>query len=214
MPSRHCSGAVLAGGASRRFGGGRKGLALVGGQRVVDRVLGALGSITDEQMLIANDRLIRDAVLTVCSHGDVRTERGSIVGLHSALTHCREAVLVVAWDMPFVSAALLAELRRKGEALDSAIIPEGVRGPEPLCAYYPRSCLSIIDRQIEEGAMRLVDLIEALPDHTILSRSRVERFGSPDRLFANVNTADDLATAQRIGMTEVVVQPCSNVELV
>ena len=62
--------------------------------------------------------------------------------------------------------------------------------------------------------MRLVDLIEALPDHTILSRSRVERFGSPDRLFANVNTADDLATAQRIGMTEVVVQPCSNVELV
>src|SRR5947209_20348367 len=136
MALRHCSGAVLAGGASSRFGGKAKGLALVGGERVVDRVLGALRGASDEQMLISNDRTVRTALPTIPAHGDVRTERGSIVGLHSALTHCREAVLVVAWDMPFVSGALLSELRRQGEACGSAVIPEGMHGPEPLCAYY------------------------------------------------------------------------------
>ena len=130
------------------------------------------------------------------------------------MTLCREAVLVVAWDMPFVSAALLAELRRHGEARDEAVIPEGVSGPEPLCAYYPRSCLPIVDRQIEAGAMRLVDLVEALPHRTILSRTKVERFGPSDRLFANVNTPDDLATAQRLGVNGVLMQPRDKVELV
>src|SRR5690349_18078252 len=143
MHLRHCSGVVLAGGASRRFGGGAKGLAVVAGARVVDRVLAALTATTDEQMLIANDRYIRAAVPAVPSHPDVRTERGSLVGLHSALTHAREAALVVAWDMPFVSAPLLAELRRLGERRGAAVFPEGLRGPEPLCAYYPRSCLSV-----------------------------------------------------------------------
>src|SRR5690348_13408192 len=185
MATGHCSGVVLAGGASSRFGGNAKGLATVGGVRVVDRVVAALRGVTDEQMLIANDRGIRAAVTSVPSHSDVRTERGSIIGLHSALTHCREAALVAAWDMPFVSSALLAQLRRQGEARSAAVIPEGRDGPEPLCAYYPRSCLPVVERQIEAGEMRLTDLVDALPNRIILRRSKVERFGALNRLFAN-----------------------------
>jgi molybdopterin-guanine dinucleotide biosynthesis protein A len=214
MQSRQCSGVVLAGGASTRFGGQAKGLLLVGGERVVDRVIAALTTVTDEQMLIVNDRAVRAAVCGIPSHPDVRTERGGIVGVHSALTHCRGAALVVAWDMPFVAPALLAELRRQGEQHQAAVFPEGEEGPEPLCAYYPRSCLSMINRQIEAGKMRLSDLIDALPNRIIVHRTAVERFGSLSRLFANLNTAADLTAARQLDVSRVAVPPRSNLELV
>ena len=214
MAKRHCSGVVLAGGASTRFGGNAKGLATVGGARVVDRVVAVLRGVTDEQMLIANDRAIRAAVTSVPSHPDVRIERGSIIGLHSALTRCREAALVVAWDMPFVSSPLLAELRRQGEARSAAVIPEGRSGPEPLCAYYPRSCLPIVERQIEAGEMRLSDLVDALPNRIVVRRSKVERFGPINRLFANVNTTADLDAVRRLGALGGTTPPPNDLELV
>ena len=214
MPSPHCSGVVLAGGASARFGGTPKGLASIGGTRVVDRVIAALASVTDEQMLIANHSAVRDAVHGVPCRRDVRTERGSIVGLHSALTHCRDAALVVAWDMPFVAPDLLAELRRLGEARGAAVLPEGARGPEPLCAYYPRSCLSIVERQIEIGDLRLFELVKNLPNRVILSPAKVRRFGPIDLLFANVNTPADLASARRLGVSGLPHTGRDNLELV
>jgi molybdopterin-guanine dinucleotide biosynthesis protein A len=98
-----------------------------------------------------------------------------------------------------VSAALLAELRRLGEARGAAVIPEGARGPEPLCAYYPRSALPVVERQLEAEEMRLSELVAVLPERMILSRAKVERFGPVERLFANINSATDLAALGRLG---------------
>lgn len=196
MTVRRCSGVVLAGGANTRFGGAAKGLLEVGGRRVVDRVFDALRDVTDELLLITNDPSVRAGGASVSVHGDVRKERGSLIGLHSALTHCADGALVVAWDMPFVSAPLLRVLRRAGEEAVAAAIPEGRRGLEPLCAYYPRSCLESVERQLESGEMRLSAFVEALPRRVIVSRDEVEHFGAPERLFANVNSAVDLAAAQ------------------
>src|SRR5881227_864362 len=103
MGSSGCSGAVLAGGESRRLDGIAKGLLEVGGRRIVDRVLAAVRSATDELFLITNDTAVRD----VPSFGDVRDGRGSLIGLHSALSHCRDSAIVAAWDMPFLSSELL-----------------------------------------------------------------------------------------------------------
>jgi len=198
MSSSGCSGAVLAGGASTRFAGAAKGLLEVSGRRVVDRVVDALRGAVDELFLITNDAQIAEAIGTVRVFGDVRRERGSLVGLHSALTHCQTAVIVTAWDMPFLPSALLTNLRELGEAHAAAAVPEGSKGPEPLCAYYPRSCLAIAEQQIDRGELRLSAFVEALPARVIVPRAELARFGSPAQLFANVNTAADLATAQRL----------------
>ena len=196
MGSSGCSGAVLAGGESRRFDGIAKGLLEVGGRRIVDRVLDALRSATDELFLITNDTTVRGAVRDVSSFGDVRHGRGSLIGLHSALSHCRDSAIVVAWDMPFLSSELLKMLRTRGEKSAAAALPEGPFGPEPLCAYYPRACLAIAEQQIERGELRLSAFIDALPAPVIVPIDEVARFGSPATLFANVNTAPELAGAQ------------------
>lgn len=193
---RHCAGVVLAGGANARFGGLPKGLAVVDGRRVIDRVLDALRPVSDELLLITNDPAIRDVVPAVAARGDLRTERSSLVGLHSALTYCREGALILAWDMPFVAGTLLAQLRELGEAASAPAIPWGPDGPEPLCAYYPKSALATVDQQLERGEMRLGAFVDALPQKVVLSADRVAMFGPPGRLFANINSAADLVALQ------------------
>lgn len=191
-----CTGVILAGGASTRFAGASKGLLELGGRRIVDWTIDALRGASDELLLIANDPAVAAAIVDVPVRPDERAERGSLIGLHSALTYCADAALVVAWDMPFVSAALLSALRQRGEEADAAIVPEGPSGPEPLCAYFPKACLAVVERQIAAGDMRLSNLVGALPRRVAFPREEVRKFGAPERLFANVNSADDLLAAK------------------
>lgn len=199
MVERHCSGVVLAGGANARFGGAPKGLSVIDGCRVVDRVLDALAGVVDERFLIANDAAIREAVADVVAFDDERPERGSLVGLHSALRHCRAAALVVAWDMPFVPATLLAYLREVGECAEAAAIPLGPSGPEPLCAYYPRTALPHVERHLDAGDLRLSHLVATLTPAVLVPADDIARFGPPELLFANVNTPADLEAARERG---------------
>src|SRR5690349_18001647 len=191
-----CTGVILAGGVSTRFGGASKGLLELDGRRIVDRTVDALRDAADELLLIANDPAIAEAIVGVPVRTDARRERGSLIGLYSALTYCADAALVVAWDMPFVSTTLLSALRRRGEATDAAVVPEGPSGPEPLCAYYPKACLAVVERQIAAGNMRLSDLVGALPRRAAFAVEEVREFGAPHRLFANFNSADDLVAAK------------------
>ena len=194
-----CSGVVLAGGSNTRFAGLPKGLTIVDGQRVVDRVLDALRPVCDELLLITNDLAVQEAVSSVVARPDVRAERSSLVGLHSALTHCRDAALVVAWDMPFVSTALFARLREVGQASKgTAVIPVGPYGPEPLCAYYPKDALQVVERQLEKAELQLAAFVNELPARVLLSPDEVTAFGPPSRLFANINSAGDLAAVQHL----------------
>src|SRR5689334_1929624 len=160
-----CTGVILAGGASSRFGGRAKGLEIVGGRTIVDRVALALRAVCDDLLLIANVADVQrwGQAANVRVEPDVRSERGSLVGVHSALTHAKSAVLVVAWDMPFISRPLLELLRREGEATECAVVPETSRGLEPLCAYYPTSALQIATRLLDAREMRLTAFVDALP---------------------------------------------------
>jgi molybdopterin-guanine dinucleotide biosynthesis protein A len=192
MIGRHVSGAVLAGGGSTRFGGRPKGLAELDGRRLIDRVLDALQVVADDTFVIANDPAVRAALSGIPVYGDVRPQRASLVGLHSALSHCRDGALVIAWDMPFVSSALLTHLRDVGVVAGAAAIPVGPRGPEPLCAYYPRSVLPVIERQIDARELRLSAFVDALSNGILIRAGDVSRFGEPAIMFANINTVADL----------------------
>jgi len=204
-----CTGVILAGGANARFGGARKGLVEVDGRRVVDRVIDALLPVTDELLLIANDEAVWAAIDGVPARADVRRERGSLAGIHSALAYCANAALVVAWDMPFVSSTLLSSLRRTGEESRAAVIPEGVGGLEPLCAYYPKSALDVVERQLDAGEFRVSAFIEALPHRVIMPQRDVSRFGAPERLFVNVNSPADLIAARSMAVESLDTQPAA-----
>jgi molybdopterin-guanine dinucleotide biosynthesis protein A len=192
-----CTGVILAGGAASRYGGRPKGLERVGGRRVIDRVADALRGATDELLLIANDSAARTWLTEVRVAADVRTNCGSLGGIHAALVRAGQPVLVVAWDMPFVPAALLRMLRDGGSRAD-AVLPESGsrRGLEPLCAYYSPACVPAIERRLDANDMRVVSFFEDVRVERIPEQV-VRQFGDPALLFMNVNTPDDLALAER-----------------
>jgi molybdopterin-guanine dinucleotide biosynthesis protein A len=192
-----CTGVILAGGAASRYGGRPKGLERVGGRRVIDRVADALRGATDELLLIANDAAARTWLTEVRVEPDVRTNCGSLGGIHAAIVRAGQPVLVVAWDMPFVPSALLRMLRDGGSRAD-AVLPESGsrRGLEPLCAYYSPACVPAIERRLDANDMRVVSFFEDVRVERIPEQV-VRQFGDPALLFMNVNTPDDLALAER-----------------
>lgn len=192
-----CTGVILAGGAASRYGGRPKGLERVGGRRVIDRVADALAGAADELLLIANDPAAHAWLASVPMATDVRPGLGSLGGIHAAIVRAGRPVLVVAWDMPFVPAALLRALREAGARADAALPESGSRrGLEPLCAYYSTACVPAIERRLDANDMRVVSFFEDVRVER-LPEAHVRRFGDPAVLFMNVNTPDDLALAER-----------------
>ena len=171
----------------------------MGGERILDRVaevlIEALGA---PPLLIANDpdaaawrpdlRLVRD----------VRPGQGSLGGLYTAVIEAPAPVVCVAWDMPFVTAPLLRALAHGLDDHD-ALLPWSPRrhGVEPMCAVYGPGCRDAIAACLDAGDLRAVAFHPRI-SLGILPLSDLRRFGDPERLFLNVNTADDLARADEL----------------
>ena len=198
VPAPTCTGVILAGGQATRFGGLPKGLEIVQGVRVIDRVAGALTGICDALLLIANDPAAAHWLPGVPVTPDVRPGLGSLGGLLTALTSAGGPVLVVAWDMPFVPEGLLRTLRQTGESgAYDAVLPrsDSRRGAEPLCAYYTPACVAPIERRLAAGDHRMIGFLDDVRAHW-LGLATVRRFGDPARIFLNINSPADLETAQ------------------
>ena len=191
-----CLGVILAGGLSTRYDGRPKGLEVVGGRRIIDRVAEALHAAADGLLLVANDPAAGGWLPGVRVAADVLPGEGSLGGIHAAVTHAGGAALVVAWDMPFVTPALLARLRSLGEGADVALPESGSRrGVEPLCAYYGPACRGAIERRLAAGDRRVVSFFDDVRVAR-LPAAAVAAFGDPDWLFLNVNTPSDLLHAR------------------
>jgi molybdopterin-guanine dinucleotide biosynthesis protein A len=192
---RRCTGVILAGGHAARMGGVPKGLIEVGGRRMLDRVADALREAADSLLLVSNDPDAASWIDGVAVIADALPGAGALSGIHAALASTHSDLLVVAWDAPFTSPALLRALRDAGGRDDAgAAVPRsGARfGFEPLCAWYSAACLDVVARAIDEGRFhaagwqREVRLLEVDPSP----------FGDPRTMFLNVNTPDDLALAE------------------
>jgi molybdopterin-guanine dinucleotide biosynthesis protein A len=178
-----------------------KGLERVGGDRIIDRVAGALTAVTDDLLLIANDDTSDAWLPGVRRCADVRRGLGSLGGIHAALVHAGGPVLIVAWDMPFVPSGLLAALRAAGTSADVAVPESGSRrGLEPLCAYYGQACRPAIERRLDADDRRVIGFFDDVRVAR-LGPDVVARHGDPAMIFMNVNTPDDLGRAEAYAAT-------------
>jgi molybdopterin-guanine dinucleotide biosynthesis protein A len=191
------AGAILAGGGARRFGGAPKGLELVGGVRIIDRLADlferALGS---PPLLVANAPDAGSWVPGLRVVPDRVPDAGAVGGILTAVIEGPAPVVCVAWDMPFVTEGLV---RRLAAGLDGAdaCLPEsgGRRGVEPLCAAYGPACRGPIEQRIAAGDLRAIGF-HPLVRVATLPAAEVAELGDPARLFFNVNTAQDLTQAE------------------
>lgn len=180
---------ILAGGASRRMGTDKSQL-LIERQTFADRIAETLSQVADSVTLVGGQ--------SEQSVADVYPQWGALGGIHAALAACKnEWAIVVACDLPFVTAQLfsfLASLRLDHDAI-VAIQPDG--RPQPLAALYRVDpCLQRATELIEAGRRRPLDLLDAVNTRWV-QFDELTNLDQADRFFVNINTPSDYMEAIR-----------------
>jgi molybdopterin-guanine dinucleotide biosynthesis protein A len=192
-------GAILAGGGATRFGGKPKGLEIVGGERILDRLTQVMtAALGESPILVANAPDAPEWRPDLRTVSDVQPGFGALGGIYTAVIASPAPVVCVAWDMPFVSESLIRALA-DGLVSADAVLPQsdGRRGVEPLCAGYGPACRDAIAASLAENDLRAIGFHSRIRV-SILPLDRVRELADPDFLFFNVNTADDLARADQL----------------
>lgn len=189
------SAAILAGGASRRFGGRDKSALIVEGRSILERQIEELSYLTDDILLVkASTGRPGDARLRVVA--DRVPGSGPLGGLEAALTAARDdSLLLLACDMPFVTAPFLSYLLELAPEAD-VVVPKTERGYHPLCAVYSRACHPPVARRLAARCLQIGALFDDVQVRAVTG-DEIGRFGSIERLLANVNTQaefDELET--------------------
>jgi molybdopterin-guanine dinucleotide biosynthesis protein A len=182
----HRAGFVLAGGQSARMGRD-KALLPYGSATLIEAVAGRVRAVVNPAALIGDPRKYAHFGYPV--HPDLVPGSGPLGGLHAAL-HLGWADwnLVVACDMPYLTGTILAALFERAESVAdpqlACVVPLTEDGePEPLCAVYHSSCLSAVERALNEKRRKMKVLLSEL--------QCVRQGGWPSRLFTNVNTSEE-----------------------
>ena len=187
-----CTAAILAGGHGRRMGGQPKALLQVGDTRIIDRQLAVARAVTKRVAIVANDDELYEN-LGVPIWTDLRPGSGPLGGILTALVNATTAVtLIIAGDMPFLTAGFLRHLAESGRDVDVAI-PRTPQGYQPLCAAYNQTCINSIQRHLDAGILKVGDLLPTVSVRE-LGPDETAPFDPNGTLFFNVNTPDDYTT--------------------
>jgi len=187
--------AILGGGQARRLGGQDKSALLVGGRAILDRQLAVLHDLGVPVLIVGADS--RPGTHDITPVPDRLPGHGPLGGLYTALVASpTDHVVVVACDMPFLTASFLAHLAAVPDAVD-AVVPRLADGRHPLCARYDRRAAGSIRQRLEAGRLRVS---EALDELTVreLGPEELAPFDPDGTLLFNVNTPDDYQRARAI----------------
>ncbi len=193
------SGIVLAGGLSRRMGGGDKALRTLGGRSILDRVIARAAPQVDILALNANGDPARFAEtgLTVVPDS-VEGFPGPLAGVLAGLEWTRDQnprcthVASFACDAPFLPEDLVDRLWRAIEESDAEIASAQSDGREhPVFALWPVALADQLRSALVEEEIRKVDVWTAR-----YRLAHAEFSAAPVDPFFNVNRPEDIAEAE------------------
>jgi molybdopterin-guanine dinucleotide biosynthesis protein A len=194
------SGAVLAGGTSRRLGTDKR-LVLVEGRTLLARTVDVLRVLVDDVQVVVGDAADDTVVARALGDGhgvtvrsDARAGCGPVAGLETALAGAaHDLVLVVATDHPALSPDVLRLLLQRARTTAArAVALTGEQGPEPLLAVYRRDALATVRAALDAGTRRMRDVLAALAPELVT----VEEWRALDptgRTVDDVDVPGDLA---------------------
>ncbi|MGC4106476.1 MAG: molybdenum cofactor guanylyltransferase [Thermomicrobiales bacterium] len=192
------SAAILVGGRSTRMGQNKALLRLTpNGPSVIQTIVGTLTDLADEVFLAGTDVTAADyAALGLRHVPDVVPNAGALGGIHAALGAASHThILVVACDMPFLNAGLLAHMAGLPRDYD-ALVPL-IGRPHPLHAIYARAALPVIETRLVARRFRVTGWF-ASAKVQIIPRATFAMFDPDLRSCFNMNGPDDFARAQQI----------------
>jgi len=184
---------ILAGGKSTRMGTDKAFVSL-DGRTLLARMLDLARQVTPN-VRIVGDRAKFSPFAPVIE--DIFPGRGPLGGIHAALKTSQSGLnIILAVDVPFVSLALLQYLITRSRNSPSAAItvPRSAEGWQPLCAIYRRQFADAAEKALSEGHYKIDALFEEVMVQAI-GQEELETAGFAPRIFRNLNTPEELASA-------------------
>lgn len=198
-PNPPIAAIILAGGRSSRMGRD-KALLEISGRSLLEKISRLALECTDRvyiitpwieryQSILPNGcQMIREVV----SPGETEPQ-GPLVGFARALTEIdAEWVLLLACDLPNLNASVF---KNQFDDLDNippevmAWLPRHPKGWEPLCGFYRRQCLPLLEEFIDRGGRSFQGWLALIP---------VRELPLSDRgMLFNCNTPEDLKRLEK-----------------
>jgi molybdopterin-guanine dinucleotide biosynthesis protein A len=193
-------GVILAGGLSRRMGGGDKGLRTLGGRTILERVIERVRPQVARLVLNANGDPARFAacglpVVPDGVEGFPGPLAGVLAGLEWARANAPDATWVASFpgDAPFVPRDLVARFLAATEGGAELACARSGDQEHPVVGLWPVRLADALRHALVEESLRKVDRWTA--------RYRLEVVDFADRPvdpFFNANTPEDLEEAERL----------------
>jgi len=183
---------ILAGGKSRRMGTD-KAFVTLEGRTLLARALDLARAVSPEVRIVGDSAKFSTFAPVV---EDIFPNCGPLGGIHAALRSSpTDLNLILAVDVPFITAAFLQFLFAHGRA--SAASVTAVRtsdGWQPLCAVYRRQFADTAEESLRQGRYKIDTLFDEA-DTRVIDRNELEAAGFSDELFRNLNTPEELTQA-------------------
>ena len=196
-------GVILAGGLSRRMGGGDKGLLDLAGQSILGRVIDRLSGQVDAMALNANGDPSRFShfglpVVADSVEGFAGPLAGVLAGLDWARSQGATSIITAAADTPFFPADLVERLADAADGMGHPLVLAATRGEEgrlirhPTFGLWPVALADDLCAALNDGLRKVVLWTDAHEGR--LAEFPVTGYDP----FFNVNTPEDLEKAHRI----------------
>jgi molybdenum cofactor guanylyltransferase len=186
---------ILAGGKSTRMGRD-KALLEYEGRILLARALDMARSVTREVRIVGKQEKFAAFAPVV---EDIFRDCGPLGGIHAALRASgSELNLILAVDMPFVSAGFLQYLVAQAQAVPNAVVVVPAAGGrrQPLCAIYRRQFAYLAENALSCGEYKIDRLFDGICTRTI-SPEELATAGFAPSVFCNLNTPEELEAAKR-----------------
>lgn len=190
---RDISVVILAGGKSTRMGEDKAFIKLAE-RALIEYVLAVVRTLSDDIIIVTNNPEKYEPFGSRTVH-DLLPRNCSLVGLYSGLrVAIHRHTLVVACDMPFLSAALINYMVNQLDHYD-AVIPAYKGYYEALHAIYSQTCIPVIETHLARGNCKITDFFRHIRARYI-DDGEVAQLDPEHWSFFNVNNPDDLARAR------------------
>ena len=181
---------LLAGGKSTRMGRDKAGV-LIDGQPLWQRQLATLRAVHPHELFVSGKPDGPYAGAGVEILPDNFPGLGPLAGLEAALRRASHPlVLVLAIDLPAMTADFLSSLVRHAAASATGCLPRADRWFEPLAAVYPRACLPLAEACLRDADRSMQRFVRLAVEQGFMG---VRELPDGERaLFKNLNEPGDL----------------------
>ena len=189
------SGVILAGGEGKRLGDKPKTEIIIGGRKIISRMLDVIRDIFNDIIIVTNSPERYSEFENYRIIGDIYSGSGPLGGIHAAMKASeKEALFVFAGDMPFLNKDLIIRQIEKYTGSNmSAMVPVLNELEEPLHAIYKNSLAGEIEKILKGSTNPIMkDFLEKIRTGHLELQPSLEIM----KAFTNINTSSDIEGAE------------------